>query len=116
MIPLVRIAGGELDRLFPAQTESALQLEARSATGDADGLAAEVPVDLKPFLGIFVAALGLHGVLVLIGIVVLALLMGQAAQGQIGPENMAPLERAGVYWHSLCMIWMFLFPLLYLID
>ncbi len=55
---------------------------------------------------------GVHGLHVLGGIVALALLLGHAIRGKILPAH---TEYIGLYWHFVDLVWIFLFPLLYLI-
>lgn len=53
---------------------------------------------------------GLHGVHVLVGMVVMFVVMMQARKG----NNLHRVELAGMYWHMVDLIWIFLFPLLYI--
>jgi cytochrome c oxidase subunit III len=59
---------------------------------------------------------GLHALHMVIGIGVLTVLTVMAARGRFGPEYYAPLEISGLYWHFVDIVWIFLFPLLYLIG
>ncbi len=58
---------------------------------------------------------GLHGLHVLIGMAVLAWLAARAARNEFGPGYNVPVELGGLYWHLVDLIWIFLFPLLYLL-
>jgi cytochrome c oxidase subunit 3 len=58
---------------------------------------------------------GLHGFHVLIGMGVLAWLLARAARNEFGPGYSTPVELGGLYWHLVDLIWIFLFPLLYLV-
>jgi len=58
---------------------------------------------------------GLHGLHVLIGMGVLAWVAVRAARREFSREWSAPVELAGLYWHLVDLIWIFLFPLLYLL-
>ena len=53
---------------------------------------------------------GFHAVHVLVGLIVFAILLGYT----LGPKNAAMIENAGLYWHFVDLVWIFLFPLLYL--
>lgn len=53
---------------------------------------------------------GLHGVHVLVGMIVMFVIMMQARKG----KNLHRVELAGMYWHMVDLIWIFLFPLLYI--
>jgi len=68
------------------------------------------------FFGIYFATTGLHGLHVLGGIIVLGWMLFRTARGDFSPEYHTPLEAAGLYWHLVDMIWIYLFPLLYLIG
>ena len=58
---------------------------------------------------------GLHGFHVLAGIVVWVWLLRRAVLGQFGPKYFGPIDYAALYWHLVDLIWIYLFPLLYLI-
>ena len=47
---------------------------------------------------------------------VLGYLVTQARAGRYGPAYHTPVELTGLYWHFVDIIWIFLYPLLYLID
>jgi cytochrome c oxidase subunit 3 len=57
---------------------------------------------------------GLHGVHVAIGIVVLLAVAWRAGRGAYGVDYHAPLTSAGLYWHLVDVIWIFLYALIYL--
>jgi nitric oxide reductase NorE protein len=59
---------------------------------------------------------GVHLLHVCIGLVVLTLLMTQAGRTEIGPTRMAVIEGGGCFWHVVDLLWVMLFPLLYLVS
>jgi cytochrome c oxidase subunit III len=59
---------------------------------------------------------GMHAVHMVIGIGLLAALIIRAWRCHFSPEYFSPVEMTGLYWHFVDIIWIFLFPLLYLID
>ena len=59
---------------------------------------------------------GLHALHMVIGIGILTVLTIMTARGRFSPEYYAPLEISGLYWHFVDIVWIFLFPLLYLIG
>ncbi len=59
---------------------------------------------------------GIHALHMVIGVGVLSVLIALAARGRFTPENSNAVEMAGLYWHFVDIIWIFLFPLLYLIG
>jgi len=59
---------------------------------------------------------GLHALHMIVGIGVMAVLTIMAQRGRFTPEYYNPIECAGLYWHFVDIVWIFLFPLLYLIG
>ncbi len=78
--------------------------------------AAGRPDELKTFFGIYFAMTGLHGIHVLCGMGVFAWLLKRAIRGDFTPSYYGPIDFAALYWHLVDLIWIFLFPLLYLIN
>jgi cytochrome c oxidase subunit 3 len=58
---------------------------------------------------------GLHAIHMLVGMTLLGVLWVKARKGRYGPAYHTPVEVAGLYWHFVDVVWIFLFPLLYLI-
>lgn len=67
------------------------------------------------FFSLYFAMTGLHALHMIIGLGVLSVLVLQARKGRFGTRYHTPIEIAGLYWHFVDIIWIFLFPLLYLI-
>lgn len=67
------------------------------------------------FFGIYFLMTGLHGIHVLIGMAILVWLLLRSIKGDFSSQYYLPLELGGLYWHLVDVIWIFLFPLLYLI-
>jgi cytochrome c oxidase subunit 3 len=59
---------------------------------------------------------GLHAIHMVIGIGVMSWMAVLAGRGRFTAEYHTPLELTGLYWHFVDMVWVFLFPLLYLIE
>ncbi|MFN7976166.1 MAG: cytochrome c oxidase subunit 3 [Acidobacteriota bacterium] len=59
---------------------------------------------------------GSHAAHMVAGIGVLSVLTVMAARGRFGPGYHNPVECAGLYWHFVDIVWIFLFPLLYLMG
>ena len=59
---------------------------------------------------------GLHALHMIIGLGILGTLVWMAYRGRFSTEYYAPLEVSGLYWHFVDIVWIFLFPLLYLIG
>jgi len=68
------------------------------------------------FFGLYYTMTGLHGLHVLVGFGVLSVMLFFLRGKRIGPSRFAPLENAGLYWHLVDIVWIFLFPLFYLIT
>jgi cytochrome c oxidase subunit 3 len=63
----------------------------------------------------YFAMTGFHAIHVLGGIVVFGIYLLAAAFGKFGPQNELAIELTGLYWHFVDIVWIFLFPLLYLV-
>jgi cytochrome c oxidase subunit 3 len=74
------------------------------------------PARAHTFFGIYFFMTGLHGFHVLIGIGIWAWLLLRAMKGQFGRLYFGPIDFAALYWHLVDLIWIYLFPLLYLIH
>ena len=68
------------------------------------------------FFGLYFTMTGLHALHVLIGITVIAFMVRYTQRGVIGPERYSLLENTGLYWHFVDIVWIYLFPLFYLIT
>ncbi|HYC56790.1 MAG TPA: cytochrome c oxidase subunit 3 family protein [Candidatus Binatia bacterium] len=68
------------------------------------------------FFSIYFTLTGLHAVHMIIGIAILAVILVQAMRHHYGPRWHTPVEIMGLYWHFVDLVWIFLFPLLYLIG
>ncbi|NNF59507.1 MAG: hypothetical protein HKN04_14825 [Rhodothermaceae bacterium] len=58
---------------------------------------------------------GIHGLHVLIGMIAISILAWQSRRGKYSSVYYTPVENVGLYWHVVDIIWIFLFPLMYLI-
>jgi len=67
------------------------------------------------FFSIYFVMTGIHGVHVLVGMGLFAWLVRRAVRGDFSSAYFTPVEITGLYWHLVDIIWIFLFPLLYLI-
>lgn len=67
------------------------------------------------YFSLYFLITGLHGIHVVIGMTVLAIVAVLAWRGKFTPEYHTPVELAGLYWHLVDLIWIFVFPLIYLI-
>jgi hypothetical protein len=74
------------------------------------------PEHTNMFFTIYFAMTGLHGIHVLFGIGVFTWLLIRSVKGHFTPDYFGPIDYAALYWHIVDLIWIFLFPLLYLIH
>ena len=74
------------------------------------------PVNGNLFFGLYFMMTGLHGVHVLAGMVAITWVLIKAAKGQFSSSWYTPVELVGLYWHLVDLIWIYLFPLFYLIG
>ena len=68
------------------------------------------------FFSLYFVMTGLHALHMIIGIAILSVLVWQAFRGAYDSHYYSPVELTGLYWHFVDIIWIFLFPLLYLIG
>jgi cytochrome c oxidase subunit 3 len=74
------------------------------------------PQNAQMFFWLYFAMTGLHALHMIIGMGIIAPIMYWAWKGRYSPEYHAPVENFGLYWHFVDIIWIFLFPLLYLLG
>ncbi len=67
------------------------------------------------FFLLYFVTTGMHALHLLIGLAVVATMIALVARARIGPERTTPLEVAALYWHLVDVVWIFLYPLLYLV-
>ncbi len=72
--------------------------------------------NIRTFMGIYFGLTALHAVHVIIGVGVILWILVGAIGGRFGPGNFMRVDMVGLYWHLVDMIWIYLFPLLYLIH
>lgn len=75
----------------------------------------EGPVQGNLFFGLYFMMTGLHGVHVLAGMIAIAWVLWGAIKGRFSSEWYTPVELTGLYWHLVDLIWIYLFPLFYLV-
>ncbi len=68
------------------------------------------------FMVFYFIMTGIHALHMVIGVGVMGVLVWRAIRGRFTPEHYSPVEVTGLYWHFVDVIWIFLFPLLYLIG
>lgn len=74
------------------------------------------PANLHIFFGIYFLMTGLHGIHVIAGMAAIGWVLVRTLRGDFSAEYSTPVDLVGLYWHLVDLIWIFLFPLLYLIG
>jgi cytochrome c oxidase subunit III len=86
-----------------------------SFSGHVLGLEGERERHAQIYFSLYFAMTGLHALHMIIGIPIILVLAWLASKGRYSPQYSTPVELTGLYWHFVDIIWIFLFPLLYLI-
>ena len=68
------------------------------------------------FFGLYYVMTGLHALHIIIGLIIIFFAIHRVNRGTVNENRAALLENAGLYWHLVDLIWIFLFPLFYLIH
>jgi cytochrome c oxidase subunit 3 len=76
---------------------------------------ADILAHAELFFSFYFAMTGLHAAHLVVGVAMLAVLAVMAALGRFSPLYYTPVELGGLYWHFVDIVWIFLFPLLYLL-
>jgi cytochrome c oxidase subunit 3 len=74
------------------------------------------PSHAEIFFALYFVMTGLHALHMIVGLGIFLWLTAMAWKGRFTPEYNTPVEMGGLYWHFVDVIWIYLFPLLYLID
>lgn len=74
------------------------------------------PGHLQIFFAVYFAMTGMHALHMIIGMGIIIFMMIQASRNKYIPQSHAFVENFGLYWHFVDLIWIFLFPLLYLLG
>jgi cytochrome c oxidase subunit 3 len=70
----------------------------------------------KLFFSLYFMMTGLHGIHILIGMGLITWLIIRSARREFSPNFYTPVELVGFYWHFVDLVWIYLFPLLYLVG
>ena len=73
------------------------------------------PQNVQIFFFLYFGMTGMHATHMIIGLGLMTWLLINAWKGKYGPDYHTPIENGGLYWHFVDIVWIFLFPLLYLI-
>ncbi len=86
------------------------------AHGDSHAKSPDLGRDVGIFFSIYYCMTGLHAIHIIAGIVALAWIYWRCLVVHWRPDYFGPVDYVGLYWHLVDLIWIYLFPLLYLID
>ncbi len=100
----------------PGADFSIAQFVHPSAASHETPLAPDMAEKTQIYFSLYFAMTGMHAVHMIIGIAVLIWLLVRAQQGAYTSGYVQPIEYFGLYWHFVDIVWIFLFPLLYLIN
>lgn len=76
----------------------------------------EVGKNLGMYFGFYFCMTGLHGIHVFIGMSLIGWVLYRNQRGDFSPHYFTAVEGVGIFWHIVDLIWIFLFPLLYLVG
>lgn len=96
--------------------EEAQAAQATAAPPPHPSLDPDRPANAHLFFGIYYMMTGLHSIHVLIGMALMAWLLISTLRGRYSSQYYTPVENVGLFWHVIDLIWIFLFPLFYLIH
>ena len=74
------------------------------------------PTHQQLFFSIYFMLTGVHAAHMIVGIGLMAIILVMAIRGKFSAQYYTPVEVSGLYWHFVDIVWIFLFPLLYLIG
>ncbi|QDU53987.1 cytochrome c oxidase subunit 3 [Aeoliella mucimassa] len=110
------VAHTETTAEAPATDEAAAPADAEAPAGDPLAYGGEGSKFPGVFFSIYYAMTGVHAIHILAGIGVFVWIISRAGRGHFDSEYYGPVEYTGLYWHLVDLIWIYLFPLLYLIQ
>jgi cytochrome c oxidase subunit III len=96
----------------------ALEVEKRELADLTEKVGGPVAVNSHSqlFFSLYFGMTGLHALHMIIGAGLLLWLIIESMKGRFTPQYNTPVENIGLYWHFVDIVWIYLFPLLYLID
>jgi cytochrome c oxidase subunit III len=109
------------ERLVPGRNFHVPADEAAPPENDARATSSPGQIDeratrpIQLFFSLYFLMTGLHALHMVIGVGVLVAMIVAAARGAFSADYFTPLEMTGLYWHFVDIVWVFLFPLLYLV-
>lgn len=96
--------------------EYAAKFEHHLVPGPHFGPEPPLPFGSQIFFSLYFIMTGIHALHMVIGIGLMLYILTMAWKGRYTPEYYGPIEVSGLYWHFVDIVWIFLFPLLYLLG
>jgi len=96
--------------------EYAQKFEHHEVPGPAFVVPHGLPPQSEMFFSLYFCMTGLHALHMIIGLGLLTWLVVKAQRGAFSPRYNTPVDMVGLYWHFVDIVWIFLFPLLYLLG
>jgi cytochrome c oxidase subunit 3 len=81
-----------------------------------EGAHAGLAGPMEIFFSLYFTMTGLHALHMIIGFGIMSVITWMAYRGRFSTQWSTPVEMSGLYWHFVDIVWIFLFPLLYLVD
>jgi cytochrome c oxidase subunit 3 len=75
-----------------------------------------LPLGSQIFFSLYFIMTGIHAAHMVVGIGLMSVILGMAWKGRFNADYYGPVEVSGLYWHFVDIVWIFLFPLLYLLG
>ncbi|SFS02125.1 cytochrome c oxidase subunit 3 [Granulicella pectinivorans] len=91
-------------------------IDAKTGKPTEEPLSPDMAQHTQLFFFLYFAMTGMHAFHMILGIGILVWLIVRAQKGEFSEGYVAPIENFGLYWHFVDIVWLFLFPLLYLIN
>lgn len=104
----VQVAGDIVDPMLGEETSNAIPEGMKTST--------ERPKNANLFFSIYYFMTGLHAFHIVCGMIAISWLLVRAVEGHFRPDYFGPVDFVALYWHIVDLIWIYLFPLLYLIK
>ena len=106
----------KIEKEGKAKGWTAEKIEKSKVEVPSDTFATQTAERTQIFFSFYFAMTGLHAFHMIIGMGLMTWLLIRASRGEFGPQYYTPMELGGLYWHFVDIVWIFLFPLLYLIS
>jgi cytochrome c oxidase subunit III len=114
--PSSQPAAGADRSLLPQAAEGPQGMAPPIAIENGHPVHPDEPKNVQLFFSVYFLMTGLHGIHVIAGMAAITWILLRARRGVFGPTYFAHVDNVGLYWHLVDLIWIYLFPLLYLIH